>query len=1075
MSDELFQNYIKEVYKTIKRGDATEGSFYDILKDLFVAYGKKLGKKTDVTILPKDTDVGNPDFRVWDGESLITGYIEAKPPSEKNLEYIENSEQLKKYRDAYSNLILTNFLEFRLYRNGEYLKEIKIADYNLAKVSHEYPAILHKEKFTEFLNLFFDFTQPRIKTPRILAETLSKKAKIMRDYIILPSLLEEKEVYFSPLYNSFRNHLLKDLTPKAFADLFAQTFTYGLFIAKYQFETQQYPTLFKKTAFLKIPFTTKTAYSFIQKSFGILREVFKIISTEDMPRNLEIIVDDIIDILNHTDIYKLLSHYNEGKRKDPIYHLYETFLFNYDPERRKKLGIYYTPLEVVSFIVNSVNSILKDKKLFQAQDGLATYKTDSLENSVTLLEPAVGTGTFFVEAIEKAIEEAKNKYSSSKDFISQFIRNHILKHFFAFEILIAPYVVSHLKTLFSLTKNGFDFTERDELKIFLTNTLEFRPKEEKKEKLSEAEKEVLKPLAGIFEQKLLREQEQALEVKKQTPILIIIGNPPYSVSSQNEVDPETEFGKFYESYKEKVRKEERNIQPLSDDYIKFLAFAHWKIKQTGKGIIGMITNNSYLDGLIHRDMRKKLYDDFDLIYILNLHGSARKQIKITKDGKKDENIFDIMQGVAIGIFVKPEKTGKKQVFYQELIGQREDKYKFLDNYSIANVEWIKLEPKEPYWFFVPKEFEEEEKYKKFLSFTEIFKENRNGITTGQDDFFTDFNKDSLRVRILAIFNPANKEDSLIEMYNLKSQAGKKLLKNRKSCNYREESLNPYGYRPFDNKWLYNENKFLWRSVEWLNKQFQFENLALAVTRILSGELFHHAFISDKIGDYCYLSNKGREFAIFFPLWLYNLDNKTQKQLLVSTQPKPKTSNIKKEVIDLLSSSYKTSTSPEEIFYYIYAVLYSNIYRQKYLEFLKIDFPRVPFSSNYELFKKLSQLGKELIEIHLLQSSLLDKTSARFEGNGNLSLVKKVIYNQKEKRIYINENQFFTNVEPEIWNYFIGGYQVLNKWLKDRKGKYLTDEEIKNYIKIIEAIKQTIEIQKEIDKLYQKVEKDLITI
>jgi len=500
MIDDLFQNYIKEIYKLIERGDAREESFYSALETLIKTYGQSLKKKTEVTTSPKKSEAGNPDFRVWDGESVITGYIEAKHPlhpSGRNLEYTESSEQLKRYREAYPNLILTNFLEFRLYRNGEYWKEVNIGSSQLAKISPKQVVVLHKENFRELLNLFFEFTQPRIRTPKVLAEILSKKAKIIRDYIILPSLLEEKETYFSPLYNSFKTHLLKDLTPEAFADLFAQTFTYGLFIAKHQFEIQQHPTLFKKTTFPKVPFTTKTAYDFIQKSFGILREVFRIISTEDMPKNLEVIVDDIIDILNHTEIDKLLTHYNEGKRKDPIYHLYETFLFNYDPEKRKKLGIYYTPLEVVSFIVNSVNSILKDKKLFQAQDGLATYKTDSLENSVTLLDPAVGTGTFFVEAIKKAIDEVKNRYSKSKDFIAQFIRNHILKHFFAFEILIAPYVVCHFKTLFNLTKQNFELTEKDNLNIFLTNTLEFYRKETEG------------GIVGLFERTLVAEQEKS--------------------------------------------------------------------------------------------------------------------------------------------------------------------------------------------------------------------------------------------------------------------------------------------------------------------------------------------------------------------------------------------------------------------------------------------------------------------------------------------------------------------------------------------------------------------------------------
>lgn len=1053
MTDDIFQNYIRKIYKLIERGDAREESFYGALDDLLTNYGQSIKKKIQVTVLPKKSEAGNPDFRVWDGEGTIIGYIEAKHPLGKYLEYSEGSEQLKRYREAYPNLILTNFLEFRIYRNGEYWKEVNIGSSQLAKISPEQGVVLHKEEFQELLNLFFDFTQPRIKTPRALAEMLSKKAKIMRDYIILPSL-EEKESYFTTLYNSFKTHLIKDLTSETFADLFAQTFTYGLFIARYQYETEG--TLFGKKI-STLPFTTKTAYDFIQKSFGILREVFRIISTEDMPRNLEIIVDDIIDILNHTDIYKLLTHYNEGKRKDPIYHLYETFLLNYDPERKKKLGVYYTPQEVVSFIVNSVNSILKDKKLFQAQDGLATYKTDSLENSVTLLDPAVGTGTFFVEAIEKAVEEAKGKYSKSKDFINQFIRNHILKHFFAFEILIAPYVVSHLKTLFNLTnKHHFEFTEKDALNIFLTNTLEFHRKETED------------GFVGLFEKRLVAEQEKALEIKKQTPILIIIGNPPYSVSSQNKVDPKTEFGKFYESYKERVRKEERNIQPLSDDYIKFLAFAHWKIRQTGKGIVGMITNNSYLDGLIHRDMRKKLYDDFDLIYILNLHGSTKRP-KTTKDGKKDENVFDIQQGVVIGIFIKPEKAGKKQVFYQELIGQKENKYKFLDNHNISNVEWIKLEPKEPYWFFVPKRFDEIENYKKFLQLQKIFSNFSAGTVTSRDKLVIDSNKEKLSRKIYRFMDKNYPEDLLRDEFNLQDTGSWKLYSARKKVlneGVKENLFIPYAYRVFDKSCIYYENTLIERSRGEFMKNFNINNLALCTMKRVIDKQWKDAFVSQNITDYHYIGSQ----TYVFPLWLYKIQN----ELSVLTQKEPKTSNIKQEVIDLLSSSYKKPVSPEEIFYYIYAILYSNIYRQKYLEFLKIDFPRIPFAKEYKLFKELSRIGKQLVDIHLLESELLKDASSRFEGNDK-GLVKKVSYKNKEKRVYINETQYFTNVEPELWNYFIGGYQVLNKWLKDRKGKYLTDEEIKTYIKIVEALKQTITIQKEIDKLYPKIEKGLITL
>jgi len=1070
MDNRLFINYLKEIYQRISRGDAREESFYSSLEKLILNYGQSLGKKTDVTVLPKKSEAGQPDFRVWDGQSKITGYIEAKSPSTKFLDEIESTEQIKRYLEAYPNVLLTNFFEFRLYRNGTlWDKPVKISDLSLAKGVPQFPVVQNEDKLISLLSYFFDFAQPEITNPKKLAEVLAYKAGIMRDYVVLPKMEENEDNYFSWLYQSFKEHLIKDLKKRDFADLFSQTFVYGLVIAKYDFEAQH--ALFGKKI-SDLPFITRTAYDFIQKSFGILREVFRVISTQEMPKELEIIVDDIVDILNHTEIYKILTHSSKSGKKDPIFHLYETFLSKYDKEKKIKLGVFYTPLEVVSYIVNSVHTLLKNGKLFNTPDGLASFKTELIDKSVTLLDPAVGTGTFFVNAIEKAIEEVKIKYSSSSNYISDFIRSHILPHFFAFEILIAPYVVSHLKVLFSLTEKGFEFKNEDWLRIFLTNTLEFY------------HKETSRGYTGFFERVLVTEQEKALEVKSKTPILVIIGNPPYSVSSQNKVDPKTPFGKFYESYKEKVRKEERNIQPLSDDYIKFLAFAHWKVKQAGKGIVGMITNNSYLDGLIHRDMREKILQDFDLIYILNLHGDVKRP-KTTNDGKKDENVFDIRQGVSICLLVKPEKPTKKQIYYQELIGPRENKYQYLNTHNVKTTNWQELKPTKPYWFFVPKDFKLEEKYKNFLSLSEIFKEFRNGLTTGQDKFFVDFNKRALKLRILNVFNFSQFNDNLLATaYRLKSQAGKKLLNSRHSCEYREDLIVPYAYRPFDDRWIYKENKFLWRSVEWLSQQFKIENLAIATTKILAGEHFCHSFVSDKIGDYCYLSNRTKEFSIFFPLYTYDLilrsliDNKYPDQEVlfdkqgISFNPKAKKSNIQEDVFKLLSSSYNQKITPEDIFYYIYAILYSNTYRQKYEEFLKIDFPKIPFTQDYELFKQLSKLGKELVELHLLKSPLLSSPLSKFEGKDD-NFVKKPHYDEKEKRVYINNKQFFTNVLPEVWNYYIGGYQVLFKWLKDRKGKSLKSEEINHYIKVIEAIGKTIKFQNEIDKAYLQIEKLLI--
>lgn len=1058
MQQQLFKEYLNQIYQRIEKGDAREESFYSALERLILAYGRSVGKKTDVTVLPKKSEAGQPDFRVWDGESKITGYIEAKAPSTKFLDEIESTNQLKRYLEAYPNILLTNFFEFRLYRNGVlWDKPVKISDYSLAKSIPQFPVVQNEDKLKLLLSYFFDFTQPKIKHPKTLAEILAYKAGIMRDYVVLPTMEENEDNYFTWLYQSFKQHLIRELKKRDFADLFSQTFVYGLVIAKYDFEAQQ--TLFGKKI-SHLPFTTKTAYDFIQKSFGILREVFKVISTQEMPRKLEVIVDDIVDILNHTDIYKLLARDNKSGRKDPIFHLYETFLLKYDKERKIKLGVFYTPLEVVSYIVNSVHTLLKDTKLFNTPDGLASYQTESIDKSVTLLDPAVGTGTFLVNAVEKAIEETKSKYSSSPGYISDFIRNHILPHFFAFEILIAPYVVSHLKILFSLTEKGFEFKNGDWLRIYLTNTLEFHRKE-------------TTGFPGVFEQVLVTEQKNALEVKNKTPILVVIGNPPYSVSSQNEVDPNTPFGKFYESYKENVRKEERNIQPLSDDYIKFLAFAHWKVKQSGKGIVGMITNNSYLDGIIHREMRKKLLEDFDLIYILNLHGDAKRPKK-TPDGKRDENVFDIQQGVAIGIFVKPEKQVKKQVFYQELIGQREDKYKFLDNHNVSDTNWVNLNPKEPYWFFVPKEFKGEEKYKDFYSVKDIFYKYTRGVVTSRDDFVIAERKDIVANRIKSFINSdlpldlLKKGFQLIDNKKWKVKVAQELLKNK---GIRENIIYQYSYRPFDRRWIYYDDIVLERSRRALMESMIQPNIALVLMRQVYWNNYSHFFITSDITDSrIFISRRGA--ADIFPLWLYNFENKTQNQLLPSTQSESRTSNIKKEVINLLSSSYKNHVSPEEIFYYIYAVLFSNIYRQKYLEFLKIDFPRIPFTKDYQLFKQVSELGKNLTELHLLKSPLLNETSSRFEGK-NDDFVKKPHYDEKEKRVYINNKQYFTNVTAELWNYYIGGYQVLYKWLKDRNGRSLSSEGINHYIKVIEALKQTIKIQGEIDKIYPELERQLI--
>lgn len=399
-----------------------------------------------------------------------------------------------------------------------------------------------------------------------------------------------------------------------------------------------------------------------------------------------------------------------------------------------------------------------------------------------------------------------------------------------------------------------------------------------------------------------------------------------------------------------------------------------------------------------------------------------------------------------------------KVFYADLWGSREKKYEYLLRNDVKTTKWKELNPLEPYYFLVPKDFALEEEYKKFWKITEIFSKYRNGVTTGQDQFFTDLNKQTLKARILAIFNRSLTNDYLADIFRLKSQAGRKLLSGRQYSKYDESLLKPYAYRPFDKRWIYAENRFLWRSVEWLWKQFEKENIALVSTRILSTQHFLHVFISDMVGDYCYLSNKTKEFAIFFPLYLY--PDQPKGALIGEEKGSQRIPNFTPQFLQTLKDSIKKEPAPEEIFFYIYAILYSPTYRKRYEEFLKIDFPRVPLPSNYELFKKLIDIGKELVELHLLKHSSLSQTDVGFPKGGS-NIVENVKFQEKSRRVYINKEQYFEGVEKEIWEYKIGAYQVMEKYLKDRKGRKLTIEEINHYMKIHKAISLTVKLQEKI--------------
>ena len=1049
----MLKSYLKNIFQIANQGDAREESYYSTLESLLKETAQSFDKRNfHITTLPKTTEAGNPDFRIWDGKQHIVGYIEAKAPTVDNLDSIEHSEQLKRYRNTFPNLILTNFFEFRLYRNGILVNKASIARPFIVHKLKTVPPVEKEPDFLKLIEEFYSFSLPKVYNAKNLAIELAKRTSFLKDEVIAEELAEEEktgEGFIHGFYEAFRQFLISGLSKEEFADLYSQTITYGLFAARMR---------------SKNGFNRKLAYDNIPRTIGILRDVFRFISLEDVPAQMEWIIDDIAEVLFVADVNKLLKDYfREGKGKDPVVHFYETFLAEYDPKTRERRGVYYTPEPVVSYIVRSLHHILKDR--FGRVDGMAS-------DTVTVLDPASGTLTFLAEAAKLAVDEFTSKYGDGDK--EGFIREHILKNFYAFELMMAPYAVGHLKMSFLLEELGCRLERDDRFKLYLTNTLE----------MEVLEQTSLPGMASLSEESRL-----AGKVKKEQPILAILGNPPYSGHSANKGKWIDQLLKAGYTHKNGIKDDgyyridgkplgEKNPKWLQDDYVKFIRFGQWKIDQAGEGVLGFITNHSYLDNPTFRGMRRSLMNSFDEIYLLDLHGNSLKKEKCP-DGSKDENVFDIRQGTAIALFIK-KKDGNgengKRIFYSELWGMRKEKYDRLINNDITTIKWQEITPKSEFYLFVPRDEKLLELYEKSPKITDIFPVNSVGIVTSRDKFVIDTDKEALKRRIRMFCDEKIPDELIGEPYKLKDKSNWKLKTAREKVRNDKDWENSFAqvlYRPFDIQWIFYHDNLIERSRKEVMRHMLRKNLSLSFMRQVSlEENYSHVLISQYIVDNrTFLSSKG--ITQQAPLYLYTDPN--HKDLFSDLEEsKERTSNISEKIFSALSETYKTKPNPEDIFYYIYAVFYSNTYRVKYAEFLKTDFPRVPFTKDKRLFEKLAEYGKRLADLHLMQSPEIDSPVIKFQGTGDKS-VDKIKYDKKAERVYINDDQYFEGLEENIWQYRIGGYQVCDKWLKDRKGRVLSLDDIKHYCKVATAIKHTINIQKNIDEIYDEAEKELVKI
>lgn len=1073
--------YLKQLFETYQSG-AREESYYPALKSFLEEYSQtNRKKKIEVTVLPPKTEAGNPDFRLRDSKRKIIGYIEAKDLG-VNLDNIEDSPQLKRYISTFPNVILTNFTEFRLYRNHEFSKKIFITRPFVIKKLSTVPPLENGDKLFELLDEFLGFTFPTKFTAKTLAVELAKRTKFLKDEVVAEEL-KAGTTSIHGFYEAFQKFLIAGIDEEEFADLYSQTITYGLFAARLRAGDD---------------FNRTLAFSYIPKSIGILRDIFRFISMEDIPKQMEIIIDDISEVLSCANPKNILDeYYHKGKGSDPVLHFYETFLSEYDPSTREKRGVYYTPEPVVSFIVRSLHEILKDK--FGLNDGLAS-------KNVTLLDPAGGTLGFIYQAIEVAVNEFKEKYGEGT--VTGFIKDQVLQNFYAFELMMAPYAIGHMKISFLLDELGYKMNDDERVKYYLTNTLD----------MHELEKISFPIMSSLSE-----ENKEAIKVKREAPILVILGNPPYQGISANKSEEELSIKKGnsyvsgYEINKsagngnikyglrvlQKKAKKDLHINQktwigeqiehykiidgawfgerkhwLNNDYVKFIRFAQWKIDQAGEGVLGFITDNSYLDNITFRGMRQSLMNSFNEIYVLDLHGNSNKGDK-APDGSRDQNVFEIMQGVSIVFFIKYKDQTKRNILHNERFGLRFDKNDWLNDHSIRNITWQQLNPLSPNYFFIPRDEKHSKEYHKFISVQDIFVVNVTGIVTARDKFVIDFDEKILKRRIEEFRGKLIDEETLIKRYELRETRGWKISKAREEL-WKDKNWDSYFskilYRPFDIRNIYYNDKMIdWGRQEVMKHMLE-ENISLCSMRqVSSGDSFSQVLVSSYMVDNrTFFSSRG--IIQQAPLYLYLNKNEKKKNSLnqlLMFEPEvgylAKQPNIKKEIFEQLKTNFNKTVTPEVIFYYIYAILYSNIYRSKYSEFLKIDFPRIPFTKDYNLFIKLGKIGKELADLHLLKLKHTEKIISKYPVKGNHK-IEKLKY--EDEKVWINKEQYFSNIKPEVWHYQIGGYQVCEKWLKDRKGRILNLDEIQTYCQIVTALSKTIELQKEIDKLYPEIEKNL---
>ena len=1063
--NDIISTYIANIDKSYSTGESTEhsfrGDFCMLCKSILNASvnTKKSNQSETYQIInePKRKEYGAPDYVVLKGDTAIA-FIEAKNIGDSDLRGEndkKHKEQFDRYKKAISTIAFTDYMTIILYENGEETMSATIAKIENGHIVQS-EDVMQFSNFEKVLYKLAQATPQPIKSARDLADKMARKAKLVAN--ILHTAMtknetkEDKELHGK--LSTFQKHLVHDMKTEQFVDFYAQTILYGLFIARINDKTPQ-------------TFSLLEASELIPNLNPFLKKIFKELALANLHPFVKGIVEDLVLLFKVTDMGKVLRNYG----KDPLVHFYEDFLEAYNPKIREEYGVWYTPVQVVRFIVESVDTILR--KTLGIEDGLANndMTEDNVYHKVQILDPAVGTGTFLAVTADKIYENYKGQEGLWDDDVVK----HIIPRLNGFEYLMAPYTMAHLKLASSLKLEKTHTVLPDRLNIFLTNSLEEEHPEENFD----------------FAKYITDESNAASVIKRETPIMVVMGNPPYNEKSANKGqwimslmdDYKQEPGmvkKLIRKKKDgsKVYKntlDEVNAKGINNDYCKFIRLGHNFVKNTKEGVLAYICGNTFTQTNIFRGMRYELLKDFDDIYIINLHGSSKFAEDI--NGKKDENIFNIMVGVSINIFVK-KKDGDKDtlatVHYKDVYGSRKEKLAYLNKFNLEDIDFEIITPEAPFYEMTKKSNDFQEKkclYNNGFKIDQLFRYKVQGFKTEKDSVVILDSKQDVEILISKLVSD-EPDNVLINNIGIKETRDWKLKKARDILKRRESHEDYFAkvcYRPFDYKWTYLDKAIVTyprplieQSLK--NKENQILCIGKQGTAIGKTE-WSLVYMSPLPTD---MNVNPRGGAYLFPIYLYDTFGKCY--------------NFSQEIIQILDSKLDLHIQEEndtkrakngylglDLIDYIYAVLHSGEYRETYHDFLQNDFPTIPYPKDADYFFDMAMYGKQLREAHQLIG--IDKkdfiTQYPVSDGDNIVTMRKFEETEDGKgRVWINKYRYFDNVPTDAWNLFISGYQPLDKWLKDRNGKELSGDDIRHYQKIVVALRKTIDIKEKIDEIIE---------